>query len=242
MQRNRHSLFLCVVAVAVAFFGAACGAALAQEDGWLLQQNTTYSGAQSIYISPTRGGKLNTKGFSTYIAAPAWQVIMTNDRARSYCSMSFDEWTKKFGKEHLAPNSYTIRRGATGTIAGMRTVQYFVDQKLPDGRMAPTFEFWMCHDITLPSHLNYAATKLAGIPNIQGIALRVIRYNYRTGGRSTTVDTTSCQRVKIAANMLSPPPGFQRVADEMDLVMADDSGEMAEVLNSLQGGRAARPR
>ncbi len=238
-MRARQLSLLTSLAAAILLIISLDTKAHAQGSEWVLKQNSAYSGAQTIYLNSTQGCKLTTKGFSTLMVAPNWRVMLSNDRARSYCDMSFDDWVKKFSASGPDMKGAPIRRGTAGTVGGARAQQYFVDTKLADGRMAPMAEFWMCHDITAPSYVNYAITKLTGIPNMQGMPVRIYKYNIRDGSKTVALDTMSCQRTKLPAGVLQPPAGFQRVADEMDLVMADDSGELGDLLNSMQTHKGA---
>src|SRR4029453_11817163 len=204
---ERRPIALLTSLVSAIFLSIALGAkAHAQGAEWTLKQNTAYSGVQTVYLGPN-GCKLTTKGFSTLMVGPSWRVVLSNDRSRTFCDMSFDEWTKKFAAGGPDLKNAPIRRGQSGTVGGARASQYFVDTKLADGRTVPVAEFWMCHEMTPPSYVNFAITKLTGTPTMQGSPVRINKHNPRDGSKTVALDPISCQRSRLPAGTLAAPAG-----------------------------------
>src|SRR5262249_37236333 len=113
MLQRRPILFLDSLIAVILLMGGLGTKAHAQGTEWVLKQNTAYSGYQTIYLS-SNGCKLTTKGFTTLMVGPSWRVVLSNDRARQYCDMSFDDWTKKFAAGGPDLKNAPIRRGTSG--------------------------------------------------------------------------------------------------------------------------------
>lgn len=191
-------------------------AAPGQKAGWVLQQNSDYVGSQVIYLSP-EGMKLVTRVVTTIILSPSQRVIMYNDKNKTYYESTYEMWKKQFPGHPEGTPGRTIRRGQTGTVAGIPATQYFFENP-EGGKRRVTEEYWTAADSSIPPQLSAAMSRVSDLPPNFGIPLRI--FVIKPGGnRVTALDTTQCNRTWVPSTIFNHPGNYRKVEDPVSLVL-----------------------
>jgi hypothetical protein len=182
----------------------------------VLQQNSDYVGSQIVYLSPA-GVKLVTRMLTTIILSPSQQVIMYNDKNKSYYESDYATWKRQFPGHSAAGGDRKIRPGATSTISGFPAKQYFFEN-IENGRRRVTEEYWTTSDRSIPPGLIAAVCHVTDLPSNLGIPLRVF-VNKPDGTKVTALDTNQCNRANIPSTIFEHPAGYQKVSDPISLIL-----------------------
>jgi hypothetical protein len=185
--------------------------------GWRLEQQSDYSGRQTMIVSPA-GIRADSLDYATIIVPPDYKAALYNHRTR-LCYLST---AKKLAEKYrLKPEAvYQVVRGGSQKIAGLQATQYFGDKRSAAKISRRKLEFWVTQDLAVPQKAYAYWAALSGIPSGYGLPLRVIKY--QKGGRRTLIlDTVSCRQVQITPDTFKGVAGYRPVDDEMSLILGE---------------------
>lgn len=214
---------LCILIPALA--GTMSSAPAAQPNGWLLHQTTSIQGNQVAYLSTT-AMKTESLSYTTIVRAPKYTTSLYNNRTKCYLTKTYTEWKQRLSSAKHAATRLDVRQGKSGTIAGLRARQIFLD-KTKSGHRTKHFEFWVTKEIGIPQQFVECCASLCEVPAEYGLPLRVIRTR-QDGGKTIVLDTQSCKRTVIPPSTWQGPEGYKRVSDEVTVMMGDI--EMGDIL------------
>jgi hypothetical protein len=170
---------------------------------------------------------------------------MFNNSNKCYCELEHQVWLDKYAFGTISGPA--VKKGS-GVIAGHKVTEYecgvFIKKK--DGSFTVEnfhYQFWMTNDLNLPAKMTNAYSALCAVPPNLGIPLRIYRHygtpgtaNYR---KTVFLDTYQVQPVSLVASDYTPPSGYRKVADEMDILMADEVDDLLSATASPGAGKSA---
>lgn len=138
------------------------------------------------------------------------------------------------------------KKAGTETIAGYKCTHYVVDRFVVNPKTKEKFhewttEVWATRDLPLPKQTIDDCSKLTMMPPSFGFPMRVVRHATPTEKekkrglkgrqRRVMIDTLSCKNAKFDKGEFELLTGFERVNDEMALMMSneDDSDLTADL-------------
>jgi hypothetical protein len=199
-----------------------------------------------IYCSKNGLAAVNKKvGCTLVTRAPKWNVILYNDKTKVYYSATLKEWMgeaehKAQAKDKVQPkkdNSVPPRKVGSGSIAGIRAVQYIVNNPdaFPDAKRT---ELWMSNDMEVPNQLTQILGRAYGVNlgNISGFPLRFSYIDFK-GKRTVLLNTLKTQAQVIPSVSFNYPAHYKRVENEL-LVVMDENNK--ETLNSFLNDPASQ--
>jgi hypothetical protein len=226
----------------LAFAACLLAAPLAQKayaQGWALSQYTPYGGQHQLYFSH-EGMRINQKkmGITIVAKAPDWKLTMYNDRAKTYYQTTYEDWKQRsakgqgfvssFQRQHKFRN-VAPRKGTTSSIAGMACTQYFLG---PQGQPGSII-CWLSNDISVPPQLTNILMSEFGLPNMNGVPLKVERVDDH-GKKVTDLNTEASQMQHLTASNFTYPPNYKRVQEDIEVLVPDDTSQTAaDLLNDL---------
>ena len=185
--------------------------------GWVLKQSSQMPGNQVAFICP-KGMKVESLNYMTIVCPPNFSTFLYNKRSKIYAETTYAQLQAEFSNRKHGQND--VRAGATGTVAGLKSRQYFVD-KTQHGRKWTRAEFWTTGEIKVPEQLTEYWCRLCEIPAGYGVPLRVIRLHKDKRKGTTMLDTVSAQRAPISSSTFKCLTGYKQVADKMSVMMGE---------------------
>ncbi len=197
--------------------GASRQSTAAPASAWMLEQQSDYSGRQTIIVSPD-GMRADTPDYTTVLIPPEYNATLYNHRTRKYFVTTGKHLSEKYKLKSEAV--YQIVRGGSQKIAGLKAQQFFGDKVSSEKTKRRKLEFWVTQDLPVPAKAYRYWSAMSGIPNGYGLPLRVIKL--RSGGTKTTIiDTLSCRRTSITGSTFKIPVGYKMVDDEMSIILGE---------------------
>lgn len=187
----------------------------AKPAGWILQQTSEVMGKQTTYLCPDRM-KVDSSELTIVVQPPGWKTTVYNNVSRVCFVTTLDEL-----KKNLVSSSRTtpsVRKGRTGTIAGLHVTEYFVD-KVFNRKICTQIEFWATTDLPISDQLAEYFRLSLEVPKGYGLPLRVTHAHGLT--KSRRLDTLSCQPAHISQSQLTGPAGYKQVHDQVALMMGE---------------------
>lgn len=185
--------------------------------GWRLEQQSDYSGRQTMIVSPA-GIRADSLDYTTIVVPPAYRAMLYNHRTRQYFFTSARQLSDKF---RLKPESvYDVVPGSSQTIAGLKAKQYFGYKKAAGRSGRPKIEFWVTDDLRVPDKAYQYWSDLSRIPRGYGLPLRVIKYR-ADGSKLLLFDTSYCRRITVTPGTFQGPSGYKLVNSELQLILGE---------------------
>ncbi|HEY9755285.1 MAG TPA: hypothetical protein V6C97_08990 [Oculatellaceae cyanobacterium] len=183
--------------------------------GWKVVQQSTYAGEQTCYIT-SLGTKIQSKLVTSVIRLPAKSVLLYNDDTRGYCQLSYEQWMSQMRRK-VKGNSRKIIRGESGTVCGIKAIQYKFENVIGSKRRV-TEEYWTAASSEIPTQLTSPLSDLADLPNDLGLPLKIIQYK-ADGSKNVMLDTISFKKVKVDNAIYNKPVGYENMHDPITLVL-----------------------
>ena len=199
--------------------------------GWVLQQSCDYHGAV-LFKGSAAGTRIDSKELSIFVN-PDSSAYVYNNTNKTYCQLAHQIWLDKYAVGTAAGAPV---KGTTGVVAGRKVTQYW-SGCFRKGSNVPRFkyEYWSCSDLGLPAHVTDEFSALCGLPRGTGMPLRIYRHYGEPGTpkyhRTIFLDTFSVKPAQLTAADLSRPNNYRKVADEMDVIMADEVDELNKLID-----------
>lgn len=208
--------------------------------GWVLQQSCDYHGAV-LFKGSASGTRIDSKDLSIFVN-PDSSAFVYNNTNKTFCRLAHQIWLDKFAVGTAAGAPV---KGTTGVIAGRKVTQYW-SGCFKKGSTIPRFkyEYWSCSDLGLPAHVTDEFSALCGLPRGTGMPLRIYRHYGEPGTpkyhRTIFLDTFTVRPMQLSAADLSRPTNYKQVADEMEVIMADEVDELNKLIDSTPSTNSRR--
>jgi len=234
----------------VSAFSLTTGAALADEQGWVLTQRSDKIGDQYVYVAPSGVKLVNPKvGYNIVLCAPDWNVCIFNDKSKTYYSASYAQWMQEVDKAMGTKNTELKgghwTRSAPSTICGLRSTSYIMQANGRRGVRNATC--WVSNDIQVPPQITEMLAKTYGLPDNKAYPLKLNTVD-NAGHLAVQLDTYNSQTCAIPASYFYLPNGYTRVASKEEVMIDDDTKAILRDLASDSPGMsgnstpAARPQ
>lgn len=215
---------------------------------WELIQENSHTGHWTVYLSDQGMVAVNRKMGSTLVSsAPAWNVVMYNDKTKVYFLSPLNEW--KGAQSSLKQSAKTRQAYARATtslierppqkikdemILGHNTSLYLTDNLVTTG--LKKVEFSITPDIDAPAKLQTVFGKIygVGLTKLKGLPLKV-SYIDENGKRSPVFQTTRIEQKQVPLKYFSFPLSYKRVNSEIEVLMDAKGREaMANIMQDLE--------
>lgn len=216
--------------------------------GWFLLQDNPHTGEWKVYLSEKGIVSMNQRmGCTLVAAAPDWNIVMFNDKTKTYFLSPFTEWK---GAQSSLKSSAKTRQAysrATSsliektpkllkeeTILGHHANLYLTDNLVTTG--LKKVEFSITPDIQVPIQLQQIFAKIYGfgLTKLHGLPLKV-SYIDENGKRSPVFDTRSIRTQNIPLKYFSYPTTYKRVDSEIAVLMDQKGREAMAAIMDGQG-------
>ena len=234
--------------VVSAIFVGSAAAATAQEQGWALTQRSTQMGDLYTYVSPN-GLKWTVPKIGANIATqgPSWNVSMYNDKTKSYCNTTFQQWQQTIARKDQRSIEMRQRpwsKAGGGTIAGLKATKYVMQNATPTAgkrslSAVSSAECWVADDITVPAAVADMLANTYGMPKTKYFPLK-ITYTGPDGRPGIALDTYRAEARAMPAGAFSSPQGYKLVASQAEVFMDDETQQMMNDMASEMGLDAPR--
>lgn len=192
--------------------------------GYHMRQNVLYQGALEVKAGDS-GIRVDTKEFTLFFRPMVKGILMLNEQSKKYCLIDDKQWLEHNGGGFMRE----ITKKGTSTYNDMKVDEYFGNVYDARGRWRYGERFWVTKDMKLPPSVVSTYGKVFSIPGGYGMALKVVRC-YPTKVQ-IFLSTQKVEAAKVTAADTTPNlVGYQKVADEMEIMMADASDELNEIL------------
>lgn len=236
---------LALVAASLAWLTVAPQDAFAAK-GFKLIQNSDYYGEQVTVVTP-RFIKVSAPGYGVTLAmnAPDFKVTAVNDQTKTFSVLTYDTWQNQILNMKQRTRHPDCVKRTGGTIAGMKTMEYFVQDGSRRGQFkkhphmsvgAKTYntQLFTTDEIKVPTQFLDVFTVAAEMPNNVGFPLRLVKFS-PTGKQTVTYNTRRVERTEVAEKF-AVPKGYKRATDEMAVFFGDTS-EISDLLGQPSGGK-----
>lgn len=238
MNRTRVALGLAVVQ-AMSLTGGSCAlAAGRQSRGYSLIQKSLYAGRASVKLS-TEGTKIETSEYSIFVQ-PSGNVRLYSRTNHTFCELPRKYWTDKYS---IDSNYRVVKKGKTFQRMGHTVTEYFAIcySQGPNPTPVRYMQFYASRDFKLPAAIQNDYLTLLGLPSGYGMPLWVIRRSRDSrspdGAPNTVVDTLDIRPATFAADEFTPPSGYTRVKDEMDVIVGVGRDSIDSLLDDSSSGQ-----
>ncbi|MBS2006175.1 MAG: hypothetical protein JST01_03990 [Cyanobacteria bacterium SZAS TMP-1] len=201
------------------------GAAMADEQGWVLTQRSDKIGDQYVYVAPNGVKLVNPKiGYNIVLCAPDWNVCIYNDKTKTFYSASYASWMQEVDKAmgtrgtELKGGRWAKSSGAS--ICGLKATSYIM-QGSPN-RHLRNATCWVSNDIQVPYQITDLLAKTYGLPDNKAYPLKLNTVD-NAGHLSVQLDTYNSQACAIPASYFYLPNGYTRVASKEEVMVDDDT-------------------
>jgi hypothetical protein len=199
---------------------------------WLLEQKNRFYGDYKVYVSPKAIKVVCTKnGWIDIAKAPDWDVYVLGSSTKSYY-----RWDIRKFRTHplttmmtrIKSDTKPLKTKEEGSIAGLAAIKYIASGADAARGEVSSSDFWVAKNLVLPQQAIHIMCCNAGLPELNGVPLRV-RATLESEGYQLMLDTTSAQLVSLSNEFFTVPSNF-RPAKRIEDVMLGGAGmkEMIE--------------
>lgn len=211
---------------------------LAGEPGWILTQDSDYYGTCRAEVS-AKGFKLESRklGMVMYTLPPKWDVVSINDKSKIYCAGPLSEWKRTFTfrtRELKSKHQRQVKKGKTGTIAGLNAVQYLLVRN-ERRESTKTVDFWVARDIKVPQEASELIAIASGLPSNLGVPLRMT--TDKLGHKVVMLDTLKSQRAPVSPASYQIPKGYKKVTSFMAMLLEEGSEDLLDGMLTQVGSK-----
>lgn len=208
-----------VIALCVASLSSS--AALAKPNGYHIRQTLTYQGP--VEIKAESGGMhVQTRELGGFFRPEIKGILLVNQTNKKYCIIDPKQWVVSKQKKSLMKD---IKKKGTGTYKGLRLQEYTARMEDATHQLLYGVQFWTTNDAALPATAVNDYCKVFGIPDGYGFPIKYVRY-YHPNKPEVFLSTIDFQKADIKPAETKPTlTGYQKVADEMDVLMAEAPDE-----------------
>lgn len=211
----------------------------AQETGWFLQQKSSHTGEQQLYVTATGIKTYSPKNkVGVFSRGPGWQVFMYNDQTKLYFDEPINQWIADLSKNKSQLEGATWKAGRQANIAGLKATEYVMSSSPPPGATRPkkrtqatprAASFWVANEISIPRNLVGLMAKTYGLPSTYKVplAFTVIGADGRT---NTLLQTVSVQKVTMPPSLWLKPTGYKRAKSDVDVLVDQDTKDAIDDL------------
>jgi len=225
----------------------------------LLQNSCTFGDLDIVFTDKAYRMSVPKFGVSAMMRAPKWELFVYNNINKKYSQMTQDEFFQFF-RAHRGRCRFQeadLKKGVPDTIHGIRTISYAwgtarsvlhpdmkagkeekkkKPSKLPEGDQGE--RFWVAREIKLPPPAVHFFGNLMGVPELQFLLLRWVKFN-SDGTRTMTIDTLKVTKRAIAKSVFEGPKGYVKAENPMAVLLTDMD---ADVPMDMFGGKQALPQ
>lgn len=165
---------------------------------------------------------------STIVRNSDQTVVLYSDKTKQYFQLTYDDWAKQFrtgGSRAPKVNGTSpgrhIVKGKTGTVAGIKAVQYLFSN-MDHNQRRVTEEYWCADPNEIPPEYSRTLSDLANFPASFGLPMRVIKIN-KDNTRVVALDTLNCKKENLANSTFQFPQNYKRSKDEYSLLLNTES-------------------
>lgn len=222
--------------------------ARAGDSGFILEQKSAVCGDVKLYTS-SKAFKLVHKstGCQLIMKTPAWKVDFFNPTSKVLFETDARKWTgesSNFLAGLISASRFSgmveqdTKKNAT-RIAGLHCNETHL---VRPGKLPPNIRqnmnelrgatYYGTNELSLPAEVAFVLQRFYRIPTVKGFPVRLDIFHL-SGYKKNELDTTACEKSKLASSTFDVPIGYRRVVRAGDVVVANKEGLLQDMSDGL---------
>jgi hypothetical protein len=220
--------------IAFLFFASTTSVS-AEENGWILTQNSKVFGDQYVYIS-TQGVKcINPRQGIGWIAqGPQWNITFFNDKTKVYYPISYQQWKTKINNQGITAANLSGAKIGSDVIAGMKATQYKMTNATSSnvGKWQSA-DYWLSDDIRVPPSLGQLISSVCQLPASDLVPLKM-SYRDKNNQPVNLLQTYRQQRASVPEQTFYLPHQYKLAKSEVEVLISQENRHLInELANDL---------